>query len=61
MEGVLICDDEQLKSTGIQDAQHIVHYTVPEESFRAFVSRMSTMLDNYKNGAEFKVSANSFA
>lgn len=58
MEGVLICDDEQLKGTGIKDAQHIVHYTVPKESFRAFVDRMSTMLDNYKNDAEFKVSLN---
>lgn len=47
VEGVLICDDEQLKETAIKDAQHIIHYSVPVESFRAFVSRLSTMLDNF--------------
>lgn len=58
MEGVLICNDEQLRETAIKDAHHIIHYTVPNESFRAFVSRLATMLDNFKNGAESKVSEN---
>lgn len=55
VEGVLICDDEQLKETGIKDAQHILHYTIPKESFLVFTNRLSTMMDNFKDGTEVSV------
>lgn len=56
MEGVLICDDEQLNDTAIKDAHHIFHYTVPKEKFLNFVSRLYAFMDNYKSDSGFKVS-----
>lgn len=51
-EGVLICNDEQLKGTGIKDAHHIVHYTIPKDDFRTFLFRFSAFLDSYESGSD---------
>lgn len=57
MEGVLICDDEQLNDTTIMDAHHIFHYTIPKEKYVSFVSRLSTMLHNYNSESKLKASS----
>lgn len=55
LEGVLICNDEQLNETGIKDAHHIIHYTIPED-FRTFLFRCSVFLDSYKQSLESRPS-----
>ena len=47
IEGILICTDEQLPRLEIKNVQHIMHFTVPTQEFRSFLTRHSALLDFY--------------
>lgn len=48
LAGVLICTDETLKELRILNAQHIIHFSMPD-SFNNFLFRFSSSIECYPN------------
>lgn len=48
MDGLLICTDDALKDLRILNAQHIIHYSMPD-SFNDFLFRFSSSIECYPN------------
>lgn len=57
IEGVVVCDDEHLKDTGITNVQHMIHYNVPKNDFLKFLFRLSAMIDSHGDGSNATSSA----
>lgn len=47
-DGILLCTDETLKELKITNAQHVIHFSMPER-FSDFLFRLSSSMDCYPN------------
>lgn len=46
--GVIVCTDRILSDHNIRNAQHVIHYSLPEGP-RAFIFRFSSSIERYPN------------
>lgn len=48
-QGILVCADDQLRGSTIENAQNIIHYSMPHDNFRKFLFRYSAMLKFFED------------